>query len=30
VTLDSGAKDWKDDLLAVVSGIKPDAFERLA
>jgi len=30
VTLDAGAKDWKDDLLAVVTGIKPDAFERLA
>jgi len=30
VTPDAGAKDWKDDLLAVVAGITPDAFERLA
>ena len=29
-TLDQDAKTWKDDLLAVVTGIKADAFERLA
>jgi len=27
---DGEAKNWKDDLLAVLTGIKPDAFERLA
>lgn len=29
-TLDGEVKNWKDDLLAVLTGIKPDAFERLA
>jgi restriction system protein len=28
--LDGEAKYWKDDLLAVLTGIRPDAFERLA
>jgi restriction system protein len=28
--LEGEAKNWKDDLLAVLTGIKPDAFERLA
>jgi restriction system protein len=28
--LDEEAKNWKDDLLVVLTGIKPDAFERLA
>jgi restriction system protein len=28
--LDGEPKNWKDDLLAVLTGIKPDAFERLA